>query len=150
MGMGGMGMGGMGGMGMTGEKPDPIVELPNFELNLSRRRMKLVVSSVDQLLSLKPIQDNATEGHKDGLAALTNRFQEFLNKDSNIGLVDLAKKKKDSDLEELQTESYATQLKRVCEGMSTELAIAVSKMRGEEMKKPSQDLEAPGESPFPK
>ena len=147
MGMGGMGM---GGMGMTGEKPDPIVELPNFELNLSRRRMKLVVSSVDQLLSLKPIQDNATEGHKDGLAALTNRFQEFLNKDSNIGLVDLAKKKKDSDLEELQTESYATQLKRVCEGMSTELAIAVSKMRGEEMKKPSQDLGAPGESPFPK
>ena len=153
---GGMGMGmGKGGMGMMGEEaPKPIVELPNYELNLSRRRIKLAVFSVNKLLELKPIQDTATERHKTELKSVTVRLQEFLNEDSNIGVIDLGK-----DDGEPETESFAMQLKTVCEKTSLELANAVSRMRGEEERiegpfsvptTPQTDPTAPAAQPFSK
>jgi len=140
-GMGGPGMGGgmmggpgMGGPGMSGpidpeeEPPKPIVELPNYELNLSRRRAKLIVFSVQQLLANDAIVAAATEKHKAGLDPLDKRIDEFMVEDSNIGVVDLARV---SDDDEIQKESFAIQLKKAFKGMSGEMANAVAKMRGE-------------------
>ena len=144
MGMGmGMGKGGMKGM-MGEEPPKPIVELPNFELNLSRRRIKLAVFSVHQLLELKPIQDAATERHKGELKPVVDRLQKFLNEDSNIGVIDLGK-----DEGEPETKSFAMQLKAACEKTSLELANAVSRMRGEEVKEAFGVPMAPKSAPAP-
>ena len=153
-GMGSMGsMGGGGGMmggamsggGMMGGGPGmddaapgspfdseemaakPIVELPNYELNLSRRRAKLIVFSVQQLLDSDTIKKSVTDKHKAGLDPLKRRIDEFMEKDSNIGVIDLAK----SGDKEKQKKSYADQLKEAFKEMSGEIAGSVAKMRGE-------------------
>lgn len=140
MGMGGPGMG-MGGPGMGGGAPGrgaaaglgadeevkPIVELPNFKLNLARRRMKLVAASVQELIAQKRIVDSAAEPHKAEREKLDKRIDLFMI-DSNVGIIDLAR----VDEDEVQTESYTMQLKKVCEMMAGDAADAVSRMRGEE------------------
>jgi hypothetical protein len=145
MGMGGPGMGmGMGGPGMGGGAPGrgagagfggvsaeeeikPIVELPNFKLNLARRRMKLVAASVQELIAQKAIVDGAAEPHKDERKKLDKRIDDFMI-DSNVGIIDLAR----VDEDEVQKESYTMQLKKVCEMMSADAADFVSRMRGEQ------------------
>ncbi|QEG20622.1 hypothetical protein [Mariniblastus fucicola] len=163
MGMGGpgMGMGGMGGPGMgmgdeggrggpggfpgVGEAVvEPIVELPNYELNLSRRRAKLVAFNVQKLLSTKAVVDAATDRHKAALEGLDQRFDEFMEEDSNIGFVDLAKVDED---EEPKTESYAMQLKTAFEGMSSELAKSVATMRGEKAPQAGEAADSPAGAP---
>lgn len=128
-GMGGDGPGGMGGFTFGEDPPEPIVELPNFELNMSRRRMKLVAFTVRQLLDMKPIKDRSTEAYQAELAPLGKRLSKFIDKDSNIGIVDLSKKKDDD--KDPQRTSYSMQLKEACEGMALELRNSVAKMRGE-------------------
>jgi alanine racemase len=72
-------------------------------------------------------------------------MNEFMTEDSSIGIVNLDKV--DEDDEEVQTESYAMQLKAACENMASDLANSVATMRGEEA---PADAAAPGASPFGK
>ena len=148
---GGMGMGGMmgGGMGMMDEEPiKPLVELPNYEMNMARRRLKLVAYSVNSLLTLKAVKEQSTERHQAELGMLEKRFGKFLKEGSSIGIVDLDKKMKMMDDEEPQRESYAMQLKSACEIMSTELNNSVANMRGVEPQ--AAPGAAPGAAPFGK
>lgn len=145
MGSGNKNMGsGSKNMEMMGP-PKPIVELPNYELNLTRRRMKLVVFTVQELLELKAVKETATDRHKTGLTALGLRMDEFMQEDSNIGVVNLDKK----DESEVQIESYTSQLQEACETMSTDLLNSVAKMRGEKIApkamkdKPQKGLSSP-------
>ncbi len=168
-GMGGPGMGGMGGPGMGGpgmgpgmgggrggvvqnyEPPEPVVDLPTYELNLFRRKVKLVVFSVKELFAKDAIQNVVSANHKTAMTALDSVFEEFME-ESNVGIVDL-----DVEVDEplpgeppKQEVSVASQLQKVCEQYSADIKDQVAAMRGEaapvRAKKP--DDSAPVGSPF--
>jgi hypothetical protein len=123
---GGMGPGMGGGMGPGGgrggnpfgggddEEPiEPIVELPNYELNQIRRRIKVLTFSVnDALTSDESSIKKAAPAKQLTLIGKLSSPVKRLMEGSNIGVRDMMADKED---EEPQTKSYATQLKEVCE-----------------------------------
>ena len=111
-----------------GDKPAAMVELPNFELNLSRRRMKLIGYTVQQFLRKDAIQNRASAVNKKKLEKLDRTLSTFLNEDSNVGLVDRSKMSamqgsttQGSASRDAVPKSIAMQLKETCLRASTEV-----------------------------
>jgi hypothetical protein len=143
-GMGGAGMGagmgpggGLGGGGLGGGGDDAptseILELPVYQLNIFRRRIKSIAFTTSQILGgadgtggmFKLVDESGKDLIKNINGELTSLLEE-----SNIGIVDLdARKSADEDKDEdVEPKSVANQLAELCDGSSKK----IDKMLGKE------------------
>lgn len=131
MDMGMMGRG-TGGSGKKMEEPVFLVELPNYQLNLVRRRMKIYAFSANDVLkSAKGIDAAASAKDKQLRLAIDKFTVEFL-KDSSIGLVDVSKEDDFDDEEmEMQKVSYTDQLREVCKNGASDLKTILTRHAGD-------------------
>ena len=140
----GMGMGMMGrsdmemdmmGMGGTGTKlvePAILVELPTYQLNLIRRRMKIFAFTANDVLnSSKNITAAASPKDKQLQLAIKQFTNKFM-KDSSIGVIDASKELDFDDMDEmqLQTESYTDQLRDVCSDGASSIQTILTRYAG--------------------
>ncbi len=128
MGMGmGAGMGaGAGGFGGDDEAPvGEILELPVYQLNVFRRRIKTVAFTTSQILGgtdgtggmSKLVDDTG----KDLIKKLNSELSSLLQ-ESNIGIVDLdARNKDDDEDEDVEPKSVANQLSELCDESSKKI-----------------------------
>lgn len=125
--MGGMGMSGSGRKSM--EKPSVIVELPTYQLNLIRRRMKILAyTSNDVLVNAQGLSSVAGEKEKQLIAAFEKFTQQFM-KQSSTGIVDLD----EVDTEEetmMKKESFTSQLMDICETAADNLHDMIAAYNG--------------------
>lgn len=144
------------------EESKPIVELPNYELNLSRRRIKLITYTVRQLLASDAVRNRSTDVHKEKLKKLDSLLGKFISEGSNTGVVDLSKGAAGSGTQGSGSgtrgqSSVALQLKDCCMQMSGIVGGVVGEMRGEqpravapagEFAVPTADADAVPHQPF--
>ena len=129
MGMGmGMGMGaGAGGLGGDDEvATSDILELPVYQLNVFRRRIKTIAFTTSQILGgldgTEGMAKLVDETGKD-LIKKVNSELSLLLQESNVGIVDLdARKSKDQDEDEdVEPKSVANQLSELCDESSKKI-----------------------------
>jgi len=132
----GRGMRGSSGKGMGGSsgkmmEPVFLVELPNYQLNLIRRRMKIYAFSANDVLKSANGIDAAASAKDKQLRLAIDKFTEKFLKDSNIGLVDVSKEDDfDDEDAEFQTESYTDQLQEVCKSGASKLKTILTRHAG--------------------
>ncbi len=124
--MGDMGMGTMGG---KPEEPVFLVELPNYQLNLVRRRMKIFAFSANDVLQNATGLEAAASAKDKQLRLAIGTFAKDFLKDSSIGLVDLSKEDDDEE-EEQQKVSFTDQLQEVCENGASKLKTILTRHAG--------------------
>jgi hypothetical protein len=131
MGMG-MGSGTRGSMGKMMEEPVFLVELPNYQLNLIRRRMKIsAFTANDALLNANGLEAAASAKDKQ-LRLAIDKFAKGFLRDSNIGLVDISKEDDFEDEEkEMQKVSYTDQLRELCKDGASKLKTILMRHAGE-------------------
>ena len=103
-----------------GQEVAAVVDLPNFELNLSRRRMKLIGYTAQQFLRNDAIRTRASAVNQKKLQKLDTTLSKFLNEDSNVGLTDRSKMAT-SPMRDVVPQSIALQLKDTCLRTSVEV-----------------------------
>ena len=130
MGMGaGMGAGGFGGgdEAPTGE----ILELPVYQLNVFRRRIKTIAFTTSQILGgadgTGGMSKLVDESGKDLIKKLNGELSSLLQ-ESNVGIVDLDARKTDDEDEDVEPKSVANQLAELCDESSKK----IDKMLGKE------------------
>jgi len=129
-GMGGGEMSGMYGMGMPGatanKPPAILVELPNYQLNLIRRRMKILAHTCnDLLMNAKGLAPAIGEKEKQ-LVSDIEKFTKKFMKDSSTGIVDLDAEEEQED----QRESFTSQLQRICKDAADKVKNMVASYNG--------------------
>ena len=121
-----------GGSGSKTKEPVFIVELPNYQLNLIRRRMKIYAFSANDVLQNANGLDAAASAKDKQLGLAIDKFTKDFLKDSNIGLIDVGKKDDfDGEQMEMQQESYTSQLQEVCKDGASELNTILTRHAGE-------------------
>ena len=137
MGMGmGAGMGaGAGGFGGNDEvATSDILELPVYQLNIFRRRIKTIALTTTQILGgadgTGGMSKLVDESGKDLIKKLNGELSSLLQ-ESNVGIVDLdARKSKDEDEDEnVEPKSVANQLSELCDESSKK----IDKLLGKEV-----------------
>lgn len=131
--MGEMGMGMGMGMGTTGGKPEEpvfLVELPNYQLNLVRRRMKIFAFSANDVLQNATGLEAAASAKDKQLRLAIGTFAKDFLKDSSIGLVDLSKEDDEDEEEEQQKVSFTDQLQEVCQNGASKLKTILTRHAG--------------------
>lgn len=133
MGMGmGAGMGaGAGGLGASNETPaGEILELPVYQLNVFRRRIKTIALTTSQILGgadgtggLAKLVD---ESGKDLIKKVNGELSSLLE-ESNVGIVDLDARKTEDEDEEVEPKSVANQLAEMCDEASKKIDKALGK-----------------------
>jgi len=133
MGMGmGAGMGaGAGGLGASNETPaGEILELPVYQLNVFRRRIKTIALTTSQILGgadgtggLAKLVD---ESGKDLIKKVNSELSSLLE-ESNVGIVDLDARKTEDEDEDVEPKSVASQLAEMCDDSSKEIDKALGK-----------------------
>ncbi|MGB1927731.1 MAG: hypothetical protein ACPHO8_00385 [Mariniblastus sp.] len=133
MGMGmGAGMGaGAGGLGASNETPaGEILELPVYQLNVFRRRIKTIALTASQILGgadgtggLAKLVD---ESGKDLIKKVNGELSSLLE-ESNVGIVDLDARKTEDEDEEVEPKSVANQLAEMCDESSKKIDKALGK-----------------------
>ena len=129
-----MGMGGMGGrMGMGGsgtkEPPAILVELPNYQLNLIRRRMKILAHTCnDLLINAKGLAPAIGEKEK-RLVSDIGKFTVKFMKESSTGIVNLDDEEVMEKMEK-QRESFTSQLRTICKDAADRLKNMVASYNG--------------------
>ncbi len=125
MGMGaGMGAG-AGGLGASNEMPaGEILELPVYQLNVFRRRIKTIALTTSQILGgadgtggMAKLVDDAG---KDLIKKVNGELASLLQ-DSNVGIVDLDARKTDEEDEDAEPKSVANQLAELCDESSKKI-----------------------------
>ena len=133
MGMGmGAGMGaGAGGLGASNETPaGEILELPVYQLNVFRRRIKTIALTTSQILGgadgtgglAKLVDDSG----KDLIKKVNGELSSLLE-ESNVGIVDLDARKTEDEDEEVEPKSVANQLAEMCDESSKKIDKALGK-----------------------
>jgi hypothetical protein len=124
-----MGMGGFG-MGMPGsvneEPPAVLVELPNYQLNLIRRRMKILAYTCNDLLENAKGLAPATGEKEKQLISDIAKFTEKFMKDSSTGIVNLD----DEEEMEPQRESFTSQLEKICKSAADNVKNMIASYNG--------------------
>jgi hypothetical protein len=134
MGGAGAGMGPGGGLGGGGGDDAPtseILELPVYQLNIFRRRIKSIAFTTSQILGgadgtggmFKLMDESGKDLIKNINGELTSLLEE-----SNIGIVDLDARKSADEDEDVEPKSVANQLAELCDGSSKK----IDKMLGKE------------------
>ncbi len=147
-GRGGSGAGGgRGGVAAQPAAKKGIVELPNYQLNVSRRRIKALAFAGKKVLKLESkglhtAADEATKKLIDGIVLDLNQ----LLIDSNIGIKDLdivEAKKEENPIEkskdEVETKSISKQLAEMCDQTAAKLQKQIALSKGEENANPLAD-----------
>ena len=120
-----------GGSGMKGsgkkEEPAILIELPNFQLNLIRRRMKIYAFSANDVLQNATGIEAAASAKDKQLRLAIKSFCDDFFVDSNIGLVDAGKA---DDEMEIQRESYTSQLQEACKDGASKLKTLLTRHAG--------------------
>lgn len=116
----GMGMG-MGTSGRKMEEPVILVELPTYQLNLIRRRMKIFAFTANDVLQNATGIDSAASAKDKQLQKAIAEFTADFLKDSSIGVIDIGKKKDEDEDKEIQKKSYTDQLRDVCRDGASDL-----------------------------
>lgn len=135
-GLGGFGgaFGGRGGGTTTGETK-PLVELPNYELNIARRRIKSYAYTAKEILG----------GENSGLTGLADDTMKQFNGDvvkelnrlldeSNVGIIDLddrSRLRDDVNQDDVEPKSVARQLSELCSTAADKLKSKVRTQKGE-------------------
>ena len=134
-GLGGRGnddRGGGRGRGSSGKPADAkaLVELPNYQLEVSRRRIKALAFTGKRVLKneKKGLQPLASEEAKPFIDGVVSELDLLLD-GSNIGIINL--EDRDSDLEEEKTKSYTQQLSELCAKTAGILQKKVRNEKGE-------------------
>ena len=149
--LGGLGgIGGRGGSGGVAAQPAAkkgIVELPNYQLNVSRRRIKALAFAGKNVLKLESkglhaAADETTKKLIDGIVLDLNQ----LLIDSNIGIKDLdiaEAKKEENPIEkskdEVETKSISKQLAEMCDKTAAKLQKQIALSKGEDNANPLAD-----------
>jgi hypothetical protein len=122
-----------GGMGMSGsgtkmmEKPAVLVELPTYQLNLLRRRMKILAFTCnDVLVNAQGLPASMGEKEKQLVDAFSKFTQRFM-KQSSTGIVNLD----EIDTEMKRKESFTTELVEICKSAAGELKNMVATFNGD-------------------
>lgn len=125
----GDGMGGMYGMpGAAADEPPPVlVELPNYQLNLIRRRMKIFAHTCNDFLNNAQGLAQAAGAKEKQLVSDVGKFTEKFMKDSNAGIIDLDAEEE----EEVQRESYTSQLQKICKDAAVRVENMIANYNGE-------------------
>lgn len=147
--MGGYGMGDMSGMGgMSGrgkdEPPAILVELPNYQLNLIRRRMKILAHTCNDLLTNAQGLAPAIGEKEKQLVNDLRKFTEKFMKDSSTGIVNLDDEEEMEKMEE-QRESFTSQLRTICKDAADKVKNMVASYNGNGNNAITPD--APGSDP---
>ena len=131
----GMGMGRgmmdqeMGMPGTTMVEPAILVELPTYQLNLIRRRMKIFAFTANDVLKNSKNIGGVASAKDKQLQLAIEQFTDKFMKDSSIGVVD-AGKEVDFDMTEMQTESYTSQLRAVCHDGASAIQTILTRYAG--------------------
>ena len=122
------GMNGMNGMGGgSTDLPPILVELPTYQLNLIRRRMKILAFTCNDVTSnAKGLSAVIGEGEKQ-LVGDIGKFTAKFMRDSSVGVVDL-----DLVMEttEPQRVSYTDQLLTICKNAADEVKNLIASYKG--------------------
>ena len=134
-GMSEMQMGPGGSMPRNGTKPlEPaiLVELPTYQLNLIRRRMKIFAFTTNDVLNNSKNIDGAASPKDKQLQLAIKQFTDRFMKDSSIGVVDAGKEIDFDDMDEMQmqTESYTDQLRDVCRDGASDIQTILTRYAG--------------------
>ena len=121
------GMGGSMSGSSTKEPPAILVELPNYQLNLIRRRMKMLAHTCNDLLINAQGLAPATGEKEKQLVTEIGKFTTKFMKDSNTGLVNLDE---EEELEP-QRESYTSQLRAICQNGANRVKNVLASYNGE-------------------
>ncbi len=150
------GLGGIGGRGGSGGRGGAasqaavkkgIVELPNYQLNVSRRRIKALAFAGKKVLKLdsKGLHTAADEATKKFIDAIVLDLNQLLE-DSNIGIKDLdldEVKKEENPIEkpkdEVETKSISKQLAEMCDQTAAKLKKQIALLKGEDNANPLAD-----------
>ncbi len=132
LGRGGADRGGGRGQGSTGKPADakPLVELPNYQLENSRRRIKALAFTGKRVLKNegKGLQPLAGEEAKSFIDGVVSELDLLLD-GSNVGIIDL--EDRDLDLTKEKTKSYTQQLSELCAKTAGILQKKVRNEKGE-------------------
>ena len=121
------GMGGSMSGSSTKEPPAILVELPNYQLNLIRRRMKMFAHTCnDLLINAQGLAPSTGEKEKQ-LVTEIGKFTTKFMKDSNTGLVNLDEEKEF----EPQRESYTSQLRAICQNGANRVKNVLASYNGD-------------------
>lgn len=127
---GGMGAerGGMFGMAGSAAKEPPaiLVELPNYQLNLIRRRMKIFAHTCNDLLVNAQGLAPAIGEKEKQLINKIGKFTEKFMEDSNTGIVDLDAEEEEQE----QRESYTSQLRTICKDAADRVQNMIASYNG--------------------
>lgn len=127
--MGGMGMGMSGSGTKMMEKPSVMVELPTYQLNLIRRRMKILAYASNDVLTKAPGL-SATMGEKEKqLVSAIEKFTEQFMKQSSTGIVDLDEVVSEEAMM-MKKESFTAQLQEICETAAENLENMIVAYKG--------------------
>ena len=148
---GGMG-GGMGSM-MAGGKEPPGVELPGYQLNLIRRRIKsigfLSLEAMGRKFDDDQIKKELSEKGKAFAAKIGDEMKELIS-NSNVGIVDLEKKDSGSLMKpgDKPPGTATKQLTELCDATAERLLDHIADLDGvKRMKKKMDDaMGAPGKA----
>jgi len=123
---------GMGGSSAKSMEPVVLVELPNYQLNLVRRRMKVNAFTANDVLQSANGLEAAASPKDKQLRLAMDKFTKAFLKESSIGLVDVGKEKKfDGEMMEMQRKSYTSQLQEACKNGASKLKTMLSRHAGE-------------------
>jgi len=113
-------------------EPVVLVELPNYQLNLVRRRMKVNAFTANDVLQSANGLEAAASPKDKQLRLAMDKFTKAFLKESSIGLVDVGKEKKfDGEMMEMQRKSYTSQLQEACKNGASKLKTMLSRHAGE-------------------
>ena len=128
-GMGGMsGMSRMGGMnGVNGELPPVLIELPTYQLNLIRRRMKILAFTCNDVINNAKGLSAAIGEKEKQLVGGVSKFTAKFMQDSSTGVVDLDEM---MEAEEPQQVSYTEQLQTICKAAADSVKDLIASYKG--------------------
>lgn len=127
-------MGMMGGMGMSGsgtkmETPAVLVELPTYQLNLIRRRMKILAYATNDVLTNAPGLAAAMGEKEKQLVSAIEKFTAQFMKQSSTGIVDLDEIVSEEAMM-MKKESFTSQLRDICEAAAENLENMIAAYKG--------------------
>ncbi len=114
-----------GGSG-TKEPPATLVELPTYQLNLIRRRMKMLAHTCNDVLNNARGLAASTDGEERQLVRAVGKFTEKFMQDSNTGVVNLD----EIDQTGPQRVSYTEQLQSICIGAADSIERLIARYKG--------------------
>ena len=117
---------GMGGI--NNEEPVVLIELPTYQLNLIRRRMKILAFTCNDVINNAKGLATVTGEKEKKLVSEVSKFTAKFMRDSSTGIVDLDEM---MTTEEPQQVSYTQQLQAICKAAADTVKSLLASYKGD-------------------